>query len=155
MDSTDSRKLAFSVKEIADLMQMTDQDMQWYVNLRTGETEYTSNMSMTSEELDEVIDRLESEDGWAALPDSYDIHEWDIMRRFSDEQEEPARQQLMDAIHGKGAFRMFRSTVERLGLLQDWYDFHDAYLEEMAREWLDDQLELLSQQPSPEENASR
>ena len=34
---------------------------------------------------------------------------------------------------------MFRSTAERLGLLQDWYDYRDAYLEDMAREWLDSQ----------------
>lgn len=139
MGPTDSEKAAFTAKEIADLLQMTDQYAQWYVNLRTGETAYTSDMSMTFEEREEIIKRIEGEDGWAALPDSFDIHEWDIMRRFSAEQEEPTRSQLMDAIHGKGAFRMFRSAAERLGLLQDWYDYRDAYLENMAREWLESQ----------------
>lgn len=138
MDSANSKKHAFTVKEIADLLQMTDRYTQWYVNLRTGETAYTSDMSMAFEEREEIIERIEGEDGWAALPDSFDIHEWDIMRRFSNRQEEPAYSQLMDAIRGKGAFRMFRSTAERLGLLQDWYDYRDAYLEDMAREWLED-----------------
>lgn len=139
MDSAGSRKHAFTAKEIADLLQVTDQYALWYVNLRTGETAYTSDMSMTIGEWEEVIGRVEGEDGWAALPDSFDIHEWDIMRRFSVEQEEPAHLELMDAIHGKGAFRMFRSTAERLGLLQAWYDYRDTYLEDLAREWLDDQ----------------
>lgn len=139
MGSVDSEKVVFTAKEIADLLQATDQYAQWYVNLHTGETAYTNDMSMTSKEREEVIERIEGKDGWAALPDSFDIHEWDIMRRFSCEQEEPACSQLIDAIHGKGAFRMFRSTAERLGLLKDWYDYRDAYLEGMAREWLESQ----------------
>src|SRR5688572_16973161 len=50
---------------------------------------------------------LESAD-LVSLPSKFDVHEWDIMRRFSVSQPEPARGDLLDAIDGGGAFRVFR-----------------------------------------------
>jgi hypothetical protein len=55
------------------------------------------------------------------------------MRRFGDSFEHagPA-QQISRAIHGRGAFRMFRATVETLGLLEEWYEFRDRALLEIG-----------------------
>jgi hypothetical protein len=83
----------------------------------------------------EVQDALETGD-LVELPSKFDVHEWDIMRRFSGEQEEPARSELLEAIHGSGAFRLFRRTTERLGLREGWFRFRDEALEAIAREWL-------------------
>ncbi len=70
------------------------------------------------------------------LPDKFDLHEWDIMRRFASAQEEPARTELLDAIHGAGAFRMFRRTTDRLGLRDAWFSYRDETIKEFARDWL-------------------
>ena len=50
---------------------------------------------------------------------------------------EQERGQLLDAIQGKGAFRMFRSTVDRLGLKDQWFAYRHSALEQVAREWLE------------------
>lgn len=71
-----------------------------------------------------------------ALPDKFEIHEWEIMRRFADSRAEPARTELLDAIHGTGAFRLFRRSTERLGLREAWFTYRDDVLKEIAREWL-------------------
>jgi len=72
------------------------------------------------------------------LPDRFEIHEWSIMDEFAQAQRsERARQELLEAIHGVGAFRMFRSTIRRLGIEQSWYRFREEALAEIARNWLE------------------
>lgn len=72
------------------------------------------------------------------LPDAFDIHEWDLMRRFSSSIDDAdQRDELLTAIHGKGAFRMFKMTVGRLGLREEWFRYRDAALRRIAVDWLD------------------
>jgi hypothetical protein len=54
------------------------------------------------------------------------------------QESERMREELLDAIHGAGAFRMFRSTIRRLGIEKAWYRFRDQAIEEIAREWLEE-----------------
>jgi len=41
--------------------------------------------------------------------------------------------ELRDAIHGAGAFRMFKSTIRRLKVKQQRYGFRQEALEQIAR----------------------
>jgi hypothetical protein len=78
-------------------------------------------------------------DHYLALPDKLDVHDWGIMQRFSERQKrEGMRTELLNAIHGAGAFRRFRLTVQQLGLDQSWQKFRNAEIERIAREWLDE-----------------
>ena len=72
------------------------------------------------EAMPKIREALES-DKFLMLPDRFEVHQWAIMERFSHEQNDSARKVLLSAIHGSGAFRHFRSTVERLGLLDTSY----------------------------------
>ena len=80
---------------------------------------------------------LDSSD-WLKLPDRYQIHEWSIMDRFCRTQDSEARDELLDAIHGRGAFRAFRAAVERLGLRGSWFAYRRHALEEIASAWLEE-----------------
>jgi hypothetical protein len=72
------------------------------------------------------------------LPDKFEIHEWDIMRRFADDRDDQnVRQELLAAIHGSGAFRMFKSCLRRLKIEEQWYSFLNACLEQHAKDWLE------------------
>jgi len=74
-----------------------------------------------------------------ALPDKFDIHEWELMRQFSASVEDPdASAELLEAIHGGGAFRLFRITTSRLGLRESWFEYRAEALRRIAREWLED-----------------
>jgi len=78
-------------------------------------------------------------DRWLELPDRFDIHEWSIMERFSRAQNtERIRSELLNVIHGAGAFRAFRSAIRGFGLEQSWYQFRDEALEDIARHWLEE-----------------
>ena len=82
-----------------------------------------------------------------ALPGKFDIHEWELMRRFSASVEDPdSSDELRRAIHGTGAFRLFRMTTDRLGLRDEWFAYRAEVLREMAREFGD---------PLPEPGAGR
>jgi len=51
--------------------------------------------------------------------------------------DEEASDELLTALHGRGAFRYFKDTVRRLGIQQDWYRFRDEAFREIARDWLE------------------
>lgn len=78
-------------------------------------------------------------DRFVQLPSKYEFHDWHIMADFVDEQTTGDRNELLwDAIHGKGASRMFTNLVERWDLLDDWYALKAAAYREKAREWCEE-----------------
>lgn len=89
------------------------------------------------EQLPKIRETVES-DRYLRLPDSFEIHDWSIMESFSRSVEDPsAGEDLLDAIHGSGAFRAFRRTIERLGLRDQWYSYRQTAYEQIARDWLE------------------
>ena len=70
------------------------------------------------------------------LPTNFDIHEWAIMRDFSDSVAPGRiRAELVDAIHGAGAFRSFKSALRRHRIEETWFKFREQAIEEIARAW--------------------
>jgi len=79
---------------------------------------------------------LKSED-YIALPTKFDIHEYEIMKRFClSIEDDMLRDDLLDAIQGSGAFRRFKNMIYRRGIQDAWYSYRRAALEEIAIEWL-------------------
>lgn len=69
-------------------------------------------------------------------PDNIDFHEYRHMERFvATVENAEAAEQLLRAIKGKGAFRFFKDTASRLGLLKEWYQYRDAAMKEFAMAW--------------------
>jgi hypothetical protein len=61
------------------------------------------------------------------------------MRRFANSVEyADARDEILRAIHGTGAFRLFRMTVDRLGLRDAWFRYRDDSMRDLARAWLEE-----------------
>lgn len=139
------------LKDVADHLDMQMDEMTFYLDKRTGEI-----VAVTDEELRELewsepedlpqwlrdsasqLEEIQKSDHYVPLPSSFDVHEWDIMKRFAESQESPeVRTALLDAIHGSGAFRMFKATVERLGIRDAWFGFKEEALMEIARRWLE------------------
>jgi hypothetical protein len=58
------------------------------------------------------------------------------MSRFAQAVSVPAqREEVLDAIHGSGAFRQFKNTIRRLRLEEAWFAFKSSAFEEIARSW--------------------
>ncbi|MBO1269274.1 UPF0158 family protein [Arthrobacter cavernae] len=61
----------------------------------------------------------------------------DMESFIADVQDERARDPLLRAIAGKGAFRRFKDTLfEFPDLRQQWFDFHNSAMRRRAIEWL-------------------
>jgi len=85
------------------------------------------------------IKRALNDDRILALPDRAHIDEWRMMQDFADERVVcNIRAQLLDAVHGNGAFRHFRRTIERLGIEDQWYRYRSEAMERVARQWLEE-----------------
>ena len=73
---------------------------------------------------------------FVALPDQFDVDEWRAMERFSQEVEDrAASDRLLNAIHGRGAFRYFKDTIHQLGLADKWDAFRDEHYRTVVEEW--------------------
>lgn len=82
-------------------------------------------------------------------PDKFEFHEYHQMERFiGTVTDNAAADQLWRAIKGKGAFRYFKDTANRLGLLKQWYQYRDDAVKEFARDWAEaHQIAVLDDTP--------
>jgi hypothetical protein len=72
------------------------------------------------------------------LPSKFDIHEWSIMNEFvCSVRDVVVREDLLRAIHGRGAFRAFKDLAIRHGLETDWYRFKADAITEIVTRWLE------------------
>jgi Uncharacterised protein family (UPF0158) len=141
-----------SFRAVIEAMETTSDDCVSYLDPDTGEiiavTE-EERLLAEAESLEDVpewqremlpkIRAALGSERFLELPGRFEIHEWSIMDEFSRAQgSERIRQELMDAIHGAGAFRTFRSAIRRLGLELNWYQFREEALREIARNWLEE-----------------
>ena len=70
------------------------------------------------------------------LPDRFEINEYHIMERFClSVDDADIRDDLCDAIRGRGAFRRFKDQVQVYGIAEEWYRYRDAALREIAEAW--------------------
>lgn len=128
----------FDIVDIVDCLQGTDDATSFLANVETGELHaQIDDYGMGG--YDDELDEEELEDGnWIALPDKYDIDEWRMMRDFARIQVGDAADALLDAIHGSGAFRLFKRELNRLGLREEWYRYQDDRYREIAIQWLEE-----------------
>ena len=59
-----------------------------------------------------------------------------MMESFIRTVKDPHIRDCLDiAIEGRGAFRRFKDTAERFGVMGDWFEFKEDKLLEYAKEW--------------------
>ena len=145
------------LSEILDGMMLLTDEMTSYLNKETGEvvTLMEETFRAAEEEDDSLLyfyglekedvkiamDILTNESGgkYLPLPGKFEIHEWEIMRQFCDSiKDEEISQSLLNAIHGKGAFRYFKDSIHRFGIADQWYTYRDNAIKNIAIEWCKD-----------------
>jgi hypothetical protein len=142
--------LPVQLKAVVDEMETGTDEWRAFINRKTGELVSLSGEELRAAESDDPPDedweaeraetarRVLDDDDFIQLPSQYDIHEYEIMRRFCRLRDDEAeRDELLDAIAGRGAFRMFKSTIRRRGIEQEWYRYRDRALRRIAAEFLE------------------
>jgi hypothetical protein len=137
------------IKDIVDALQMQFDELASYLDLDTGKVETVStSLLREAEESEEdspeeeqdsewkIAKRIVSTDRFLRLPDQFEVNEWEIMHDFSlSVRPESTRQDLLNALHGKGAFRYFKDIVHNRKLEEKWYAFRDEALRRIAIDW--------------------
>lgn len=137
-----------SLDSIVDNLEMMGDGVIGYISTKTGHTVIvTDEMEMMldsddppewfKEVIPEIRLALDSEE-YIPLPDSFEIHEYAIMERFClGVQDEKLRSKLLAAIRGRGAFRRFKGVIYHGDIEQNWYDYRDNALAQIAKDFLD------------------
>lgn len=143
------------LQDVIEALELMPEEWSGYVNRQTGEVlsiPHDAFACLESDDEDESLlfeadetmvalaREIESSTHFAKLPEKFEIHEWSIMRKFCDSVDNAEfRDQLLEAIHGSGAFRFFHSTLQRLGLRDTWFRYKGNAIEQIAINWLDSQ----------------
>ena len=145
--------LPVSLRAVVDEMDVMDGEATAYINRVTGELMTVANDEMArledGDEIDDLPDWQQDRmkivaavfdsDDFLPLPSSFDIHEYEIMKRFCRTIEDD---HLADELHhqlsGSGAFRRFKDAIHRHGIADDWYAYRQRAFEEIAVDWLEE-----------------
>ncbi len=93
---------------------------------------------------DQVPRGLRKTNRYIALPDYYQIREYELMKEFVASLTSPEKKSALEAaLGGVGPFKAFRSTVRSIGLGQVWADYRFKRFSRLAAEWWDTNI------PSP------
>jgi Uncharacterised protein family (UPF0158) len=126
-------------------------EFYYYLHLDTGSVVMVSKEILIKAEDEEPIDELEdweqieyaqAEDmiehpsQYLELPDKEEINEYLMMESFCYSQEEGhARERLISAIQGHGAFRRFKDQVDQLRKNEEWFAFRHECYRAVALRW--------------------
>lgn len=92
--------------------------------------------SIQDEEIVYVLEDDEDDEFFIPLPTKQEVNDYQNMVNFTETiEDDKKRDWFENAIHGKGAFRRFRATLERFGMETEWYDYLEACHRELAIEW--------------------
>jgi len=163
-ETKDSPSAVVYLHEVVECMDIPSEEWTAYINRRTGELVDLSDEEMRLAEADEEPEELpdwqdeevskarevlDSED-YLELPDKFEINEYSIIERFCLEVEDPAaREALLRASRGAGAFRRFKEAIHERGLADAWYAYRQHALEEIAAAWLEENGIAFSREKRP------
>ena len=138
------------LQDILEGMDFQSDEQPSFLNLSTGEVVSITDEELRAAENDAPLEdfpewqhdaiRIAGEivaaDHYLPLPDHFAINEYQIMERFClSVDDEDMRDDLCDAIRGRGAFRRFKDRVQACGIAEAWYRYRDAALREIAVAW--------------------
>lgn len=120
-----------------------------FVDLTTGEVTFVQSEYMLEEVTpDELADYRDWEREQIKVYSEHDLiridcvpsHEsFRVMEQFVESRPEREKKSLYVALAKRYPFREYRDKVERMGILQEWYDFKNVAEHAMAEEWLNEQ----------------
>ena len=141
------------LKDVIEGLEFLTDEGTSYLNTTTGEVVYVTTEELRAAEEEAPLEdcpdwqhdaiRIAKEiletDDYLPLPTKFDIHEYRIMERFClSVDDEDIRDDLCNAIRGRGAFRYFKDRIHAYGIAEDWYRYRDAALREIAIAWCEE-----------------
>src|SRR5207249_5735045 len=122
--------------DIVEGMDFQSDERSSFLNLTTGEVVAITDEELRAAENDEPLEdfpawqhdaiRIAKDivetDHYLPLPDRFEIHEYQIMERFClSVDADDLRDDLCDAIRGRGAFGRLKGRIQVYGIAEVWY----------------------------------
>lgn len=124
------------LKDVLFVIESAGDETRFYYNTKTEEIVMVCFDMVNGVHNPQLIEDIHESDDYLSLPDQFEIHEYEIMRAFINEKTSGnIRNQLANAIRGRGAFRRFKDKIYELGIEKDWYKYQEETYEKIAREW--------------------
>lgn len=129
--------MTIPLQQVIDAIEMACDAYTEFYDRETGETVSLPDPLQTGEADEELEELLETEpDRFLRFPTRFEIHEYNIMESFIEALPDgKIRNALAQAIHGRGAFRRFKSAIRYYGIEQLWYDYMENAYREIAIRW--------------------
>src|SRR5499426_3706265 len=145
--------LRVKLLDLIEGMDFQSDEQSSFINLTTGEVVSITDEELRAAENDAPLEdfpewqhdairiagEIRETDHYLPLPDRFEINEYQIMERFCfSVDDEDIRDDLCNAICGRGAFRRFKDRVQAYGIAEDWYRYRDVALREIAMAWCEE-----------------
>lgn len=161
----DDMTTPIKLSALVDALDMQADEMHPYLNRETGEVvpiedhlvsaaeegRTPEGLAEWEAEMLEVAQAIVETDAYVQLPNQFTIHEWKIMERFAIDgvESRDVSDMLLDALHGKGAFRHFKDRVHENGLADRWYAYRAEAFKQIAIDWCHEhKIEFVDDKPS-------
>jgi hypothetical protein len=148
------------LEDLIDALEQQSDTIFAFLDRQTGEVFLISEESLALTEADpETLAMLpdwqkeeamravmiETTDRYLALPDLFDVNEWNIMNEFSHEvKRENLRTALLRAVQANHPFRRFKDHIANHNLWDDWNRFRRHAFGEIIRDWSEENGIILS-----------
>lgn len=141
------------LSEIIDALEMSSIDFTTFLNTNTYETIYISEMEKANysfydeeeekpewvKETVELFDDIFYGDDWIAIETYPYISDYNLLEDFCyGIEDDEISETLLVAINGRGAFRRFKYFAEKLGIINDWYDYKHKEYRKLAIQWCEE-----------------
>ena len=135
------------ITEIAEILDMQSELTRAFINKKTAETVVVSTESLSAVENDEDVPSWQEDEveeakkvynnsDYIELPEHDEIDGYEIMEDFCFSlKDEKIKEKLLTAIQGRGAFRRFKENIRYYNVIDEWYDYKQKVLENIARDW--------------------
>ena len=118
------------LNEVMEAMDASRNDENVYFDRTTGRFVYLMGENDSAKE--------EGHD-YLLMPSREELNDYRAMEEFVNTvEDDDTREWLANAMKGKGAFRRFRGACDRFHILDDWYDWLDAFHRDQAIQWCED-----------------
>ena len=127
--------VAYLDRDTGEVILMSQESL----SLSEAEPEEIASLPDWRKEEAELAVQIQTTDRYLALPDRFDVNEWEIMNEFCEEvKPDDIRATLLGAIHGNHAFRRFKDQIANHNLWDQWNRFRRHAFEEIVRDWCEE-----------------
>ena len=138
MDTMSDEYKVFLDKETGNIVSLSVEELSIAEELEEDE-DFSDYPEWQRDELKEALDVVLNWENYVELPDKFEIDEYSIMEEFCDYvSDSRIGDALRNAIQGRGAFRKFKDTIQRLNIEDSWYKFKEEVFRKIAVEWCED-----------------